>query len=498
MTAGVSLRWIVMRRMPRSPGGQQDKNPAEASSPLLRTGRMMQRGPHKKSMEMQAEMQKQAQSAGSAESGLAKKGEKVDAPVTQSKVEREPDEHSWNPFNEKWMRHSKRVMNDILKIYCNDNAGEQDFPPIGTRKSPFKRVFLFLTGFFASLFIWGQGPNLAWAQLQSFDDHFRTSELGAVQKRETDNFTVSWVHPRDGIFADGLLKHLELADRDLAPIFRDVSGARKKVPVEIFPDLKSFSAVSELPVARFKATGTIALTLDQRLMILSPRNVTGGYTWSVTVVHEYTHYLIREITADFIPIWLHEGVAQLYQGYPYQKKANLSPSQWGLFKNAKQKRTLLSLETLKEPFPFRKDSDEAELAYAEALLFVQWLDKKCGAVQLIRWARQYQGLDKALTRCTGWEPTELAQNFPREVLAKVSIPQRSDVQFLARDISGGDPLDVESQNMDQTSENVAQLPDEASKQGRYPSASTEMGKAFHATVPRQEPEPRRGMTEIGR
>ena len=46
MPAGVSLRWIVKRCMPRSPGSQQGKNPAEASSPLLRTGSMMQRGPH--------------------------------------------------------------------------------------------------------------------------------------------------------------------------------------------------------------------------------------------------------------------------------------------------------------------------------------------------------------------------------------------------------------------------------------------------------------------
>ncbi|MDB5038475.1 MAG: hypothetical protein JWQ35_2003, partial [Bacteriovoracaceae bacterium] len=319
------------------------------------------------------------------------------------------------------------------------------------------------------------------ADLPSFDDFFKTSQLGKVQTKEKGHFAVSWVHPRDEIIVDALLEHLELADKDLDPIFRSAGGVRKKTPIEIYPDLKSFSAVSGLSMARFKATGTIALTLGQRLMILSPRNLAGGYPWGITVVHEYTHYLIREITLDYIPIWLHEGVAQMYQGYPYIKNWDFEPSQWGLFKKAKQKKKWLNLETLKEPFPYRKDPEEAELAYIEALIFVKWLDQQCGAVNLVRFAGELQSTEKALSKCTHLSETELQKKFLNDVLLNAKIPDRTDVQFFARDFSGKDPLETEGRKMDKISKNYAVLSDQEFKQGRFKASAIEMEKAFHST-----------------
>ncbi len=319
------------------------------------------------------------------------------------------------------------------------------------------------------------------AKLPAFDDYFKSSVLGPVQTKTSGHFQVSWVHPRDGIIVEGLLEQLLRADKDLDPIFRDTSGERKITPVEIFPDLKSFSAVSGLSLARFKATGTIALTLEQRLMVLSPRNLTGGYPWGVTAVHEYVHYLIREISLEHIPIWLHEGVAQFYQGYPATKDWNLSPSQWGLFKKAKRASKLLSLETLKEPFPYRKDPEEAELAYIQALLFVKWLDKQCGAVNLVRFAGELKSIDSALSKCTRLSLKDLDKKFVTEILGSIKIPERSDVQFFARDFSGTDSLDYESRKMDKVSKNFAQLSNELFKQGRFKASTIEMEKAFSAT-----------------
>lgn len=319
------------------------------------------------------------------------------------------------------------------------------------------------------------------SKLPRFADYFQSSPLGKVQTKERGPFVVSWVHPRDEIIVDALLEHLTRAEKLLAPQFRNMSGDQKKIPVEIFPDLKSFSDVSGLSRARFKATGTIALTLDQRLMILSPRNLTGGYSWAVTVVHELIHYLIREINPENVPIWLHEGTAQVFQGYPQKKEWNLQPSQWGLFKKAKQNKKLLSLETLKEPFPYRKDPEEAELAYIQAFLFAQWLDKKCGVVELIRMAQQTQDMDKALTQCTQMSLSELSRRFIPEILGSFKIPETSDVKFYARDYSGVDPVDLETRNMDRKSKDFAQLANELFKQGRYKASTIEMEKAFKST-----------------
>jgi len=318
-------------------------------------------------------------------------------------------------------------------------------------------------------------------RLQTFDDYFKNSSFGKVQVRETDSFKVSWIHPRDEIVVEALLQHISKADQELSPLFRDSSGGREKVPIEIFPDLKTFSDVSKLSLARFKATGTIALTLDQRLMLLSPRNLFSGYPWAVTVVHEYIHYLIRRISLEHVPIWLHEGVAQLYQGFPYEKKADLKPAQWGLFKKYRSQKKLLSLETLKEPFPYRKDPEEAELAYIQALLFVQWLDSKCGAVKLIRWAEDLKGLDPALKKCTKLSSSQLSTQFIPQIMDKVSIPEGADVAYFARDFSGKDPLEVESQKADQASRNLAQLSSKLFDQGRFRASAFEMDRAIQKT-----------------
>ncbi|MBN8554565.1 MAG: tetratricopeptide repeat protein [Deltaproteobacteria bacterium] len=349
-------------------------------------------------------------------------------------------------------------MSTISKIFCS------------------VKNFSILIGIFFSIFIFSL--NASAARLESFDNYFKGSSLGPVQKKESAHFVVSWVNPKDELIADSLLQHLEAAHQELNPIFKDSSETRAKVPVEIFPDLKSFSDVSKLSMARFKATGTIALTLDQRLMILSPRNLVTGYNWAVTVVHEYVHYLIREISMDHIPIWLHEGVAQIFQGYPYQKEMKLSPSQWGLFKKSKEKNKLLDLDTLKEPFPTRKTPEEAELAYIEALLFADWLNKKCGVLKVIHSAGRLKSVEKALSECTGWSNEVLKKKFMQEILANVTIPAGKDVEFFARDFSGGDPLEVEGKKADKKSRDFAQLSTELFKQGRYRSSATELEKAF--------------------
>lgn len=325
-------------------------------------------------------------------------------------------------------------------------------------------------------------PSLLEAgSLPAFSDHFKASSLGKVQSRESQHFRVEWVHPRDETFVNALLEYLEAAHQDLDPLFRVVTAGGKKVPVEIYPDLKSFSEVSGLSLARFKASGTIALTLEQRLMILSPRNLYSGYTWATTAVHELIHYLINSISPNRVPIWLHEGTAQVFQGYPYQKKAALQPSQWGLFKKYRSKNGLLSLETLKEPFPYRKDPEETELAYVQALLFVKWLDQQCGAVSLIRLTRELPTIEEALERCTGMTYSNLSKKFIPQIMAQVEIPAGSDVAYFARDFSGSDPRDAESKRADQDSQNFAQLSSRLVDQGRYRAAAVEMQQALQKT-----------------
>src|SRR4051812_17130844 len=90
--------------------------------------------------------------------------------------------------------------------------------------------------------------------LESFDSYFKGSSTGQVQSRESEHFKVSWVNPKDEILIEPLLNHIESAHHDLMSVFLDSVQNKRKAPIEIFPDLKSFAEVSKLPIARFKAT----------------------------------------------------------------------------------------------------------------------------------------------------------------------------------------------------------------------------------------------------
>lgn len=320
----------------------------------------------------------------------------------------------------------------------------------------------------------------SWAQqLPKFDVFFQEKK---VEKKSSEHFQVSWVNPRDAAIADALLFHLELARKKLEPSFSEaMKASSQKAPVEIYPDLESFSQVSGLSLARFRSTGTIALTLDQRLMVLSPINLVTGYSWAETVVHEYIHYLIREISPRSIPIWLHEGVAQIFQEYPYHVDAQLKPSQWGLFKKRRAAKQLLDLKTLREPFPYRKTPEEAELAYIQALLFSKWLDKKCGVLVLIKSMRDTASEEKGLESCTGQNFQKLESEFLSKIMAEVEVPSGSDVEFYARDFSQDDPLEAEGKKADKNSRDLALLSTKIMDQGRYRAAALEMKRALQMT-----------------
>lgn len=339
-----------------------------------------------------------------------------------------------------------------------------------------------LKSFYSASFIYFiVGMQISFAALPAFDDFFRNREFGPVETKESEHFRVSWTHPKDALIADAVLVYLEAARKTLAKDFEKAFWRDNKAPVEIFPNLESFSEVSGLSLSRFRATGTIALTLEQRLMILSPRNLPTGYSWAETVVHEYIHYLIREIAPQHIPIWLHEGVAQMYQGFPYSLAAQLKPAQWGLFEGRRRANQLLSLETLREPFPMRETPEEAELAYIQALLFADWLNKQCGVITLIVYMRDTKSEQKALEQCTGEEMAKLEARFIPAIMGEIQVPLDREVAFFARDFDAESTIESEGELAKKESQNWALLSSELFNQGRFRASGIQMKKALDSS-----------------
>lgn len=91
--------------------------------------------------------------------------------------------------------------------------------------------------------------------------------------------------------------------------------------------------------------------------------------------HEYTHALIRDITAGSCPIWLNEGLAE-YHGYLFSRFDITT------VRNAYLGGELLTLKELSQEFQAFSDPDRIRLAYAQSYLLVNFIVDRWGKYKL--------------------------------------------------------------------------------------------------------------------
>lgn len=90
------------------------------------------------------------------------------------------------------------------------------------------------------------------------------------------------------------------------------------------------------------------------------------------LAHEFTHALIQSIASRGVPVWLHEGLADCFDGTDLTRKED----------QVRKARTLLPLRRLEESFAGLSARD-ASLAYAESAVAVRALLDQAGAPALV-------------------------------------------------------------------------------------------------------------------
>lgn len=146
--------------------------------------------------------------------------------------------------------------------------------------------------------------------------------------------------------------------------------------VEIYPRPADLARVSPLTEQDIERSGTIALCKYQRLMIVSPRALLRGYGWRDTLAHEYTHLVVSRLSHNRVPIWLHEGLAKLFEArwrLPPAANAPLTPIQRHLLASALSKGTLIPWAKMHPSMAKLPNQRATALAFAEvqtALAFV--------------------------------------------------------------------------------------------------------------------------------
>jgi tetratricopeptide (TPR) repeat protein len=193
---------------------------------------------------------------------------------------------------------------------------------------------------------------------------------------------------RHGPGVDGVL--LPYAERvltaqraELEKLFGEVPDA--PLEVAFLEDAESLAACSGLTVEQIERTGTVAVSKYGRIMLLSPRVLAAGYPWLVTLAHELTHVIIDRVSGGRAPIWLHEGIAKLLERrWTGKDCVLLSPEEAFLLDRAAREKRLIPLRRIHPSVAHLPSQEDAVLAYAQVVSFVESIDRRLEGAWLRR------------------------------------------------------------------------------------------------------------------
>lgn len=204
-------------------------------------------------------------------------------------------------------------------------------------------------------------------QLQSFKVH------------ETENFSIRYQEGRDAVMLNLLPEVLESIYASYADIF-DFDRGPTKIIVELMPDHELFAYASALTREQIETTGTIALCVENRLAILTPRRVAQGYYWPDVIAHEFVHFVLTRLSRDKVPLWMQEGTAKYFETrWENSGPSTLDPSlESALAQVLQSNGRLITTEEMMPSFAALPTAQLARQAYAQTTTMIDYLSKTHG------------------------------------------------------------------------------------------------------------------------
>ena len=224
-------------------------------------------------------------------------------------------------------------------------------------------------------------------------------------EHNSDNFIIRYADPRDKILA---LYGQDVLEKSRYEIGLDLKTyPEEPVIIEIYPDMESFTLASTLSSSSVKTTGVVGICKFNRIMILSPRLLPRGYTWSDTLAHEYVHYLLFIKSDNTVPVWLHEGIAKYEEKRWKQDKPEvLSAFYETMLAGALKKDELVPIEKMHPSLAMLDSAAEAQLAFAQAGTTISYLTENWGndaLVELVLAIKETDDYKEAIARVTGMD-----------------------------------------------------------------------------------------------
>jgi tetratricopeptide (TPR) repeat protein len=140
---------------------------------------------------------------------------------------------------------------------------------------------------------------------------------------------------------------------------------------------------------------------DGKIRVALRANAEDPTVMSSVLAHELAHALMRQVSGDRAPGWLHEGLAQWLEGRRISRDET---------RDAVKARGARSIEELESRFPGAMDRAQAKALYAQSLSLVEYVVAVRGEgalVCVVRRLRDGDTLAEALRREAGLAPGEL-------------------------------------------------------------------------------------------
>lgn len=206
--------------------------------------------------------------------------------------------------------------------------------------------------------------------------------LNGFESMETENFVIRFQEGHDRVMTFYLPDILERIYSAYSEMF--AFERKEKVLVELMPDHELFSYASALSRKQIETTGTIALCVENRLVVLTPRRVLQGYEWPDTIAHEFVHYILTKKSRDHAPLWLQEGVAKYFEARWRENDGSfLDPGMESSLATAVESGEYLTIEQMMPSFAALPTAALARQAYAQTASMVDYMVKlkEVGIVQ---------------------------------------------------------------------------------------------------------------------
>ncbi len=205
--------------------------------------------------------------------------------------------------------------------------------------------------------------------------------LEAFQRRESENFIITFDADEDPIVADYFIDFLESVHAEITDTFQHVPAV--KTIIEIYPRHDQFS----VRTTGSPWIGTVGASTGRVIALVAPRkgeSTLGAFNWTQVLRHEYVHTVTLSATENRIPHWMTEGLAV------YEERTPLRWEWVPMLYYAVTKNELFTMDELTWGFVRPRRPNDRQLAYAQSYWVCKFIAEKWGWETILKMMEQFR------------------------------------------------------------------------------------------------------------